>query len=317
MMNAEELAIKYKDCIKRLIVRVSFEERSILIPRWLRGNPNITVSAFFSKRHSDSANSNKNLFLKDWENTKPVALDTYDPIQSAMEISKLISKHAEEDRLQDTLIDISSFRREELLVLIARLRSLEIPKLTNCQLAYVCAEKMADDWLSRNVMSHRSVVSFPGEIWPSRNTKLVVMVGFGEIDRARSIIENYEPAQLLLGMGRQEDSINQELYERNKDFFSDLLRQFNGEEKRFEFSVSDPLQTARDLESVIKLDDKTNIIIAPLHSKLSTIGAGLFAHRNPTVQICYAPVEEYNEDVYSTPGDKIRIVPLSDLLDVS
>lgn len=312
-IKTEELAAAYKDRIKRLIVRVSFESRSILIPALLRHDREISISAFVSKRKSDSAHKNRDILHGYWPNAKIISLDTLDAISSTMDIAKLIKEHADKDSLMETFIDISSFRREELLALLAILRSLGISRDTNCQLVYVGAEHMAEDWLSRNVIGHRSVVGFPGVISPSRKTKLVVMVGFGEIDRARSIIENYEPSKVLLGMGRQEDSTNNKFYLRNKEFFTDLVRQFGEEGQNFEFSVSDPLQTAMDLGKAIDLNDGTNIIIAPLHSKLSTIGAGLFALRNPIVQICYAPVEEYNEETYSSPGNQIHIIPLTDL----
>ncbi|MBF0283313.1 MAG: hypothetical protein HQL51_02535 [Magnetococcales bacterium] len=309
----EELADRFRDRIKRLIVRVSFEERSVLISHLFGGQRNISVSAFASKRHSVSASKNLEDFKKEWPDADVTELDTHDSLQPARDIAELIDKHHKLDGLQNTFIDITSFRREELLVLIAFLHSLNLPKTLNCWLGYVGAKTMATDWLARNVTDHRSVVAFPGEIWPSRNTKLVIMAGVGEHDRARSIIEKYEPAKVLLGMSRECDSINKEIYNQNREFFFDLVKQFDGTEKRFEFSARDPLQTVKDLEAAIILDDGFNIVIAPLSSKLSTIGAGLFAIRHPSVQICYAPVEEYNEETYSTPDDKVHIISLTDL----
>jgi hypothetical protein len=57
----------------------------------------------------------------------------------------------------------------------------------------------------------------------------------------------------------------------------------------------------------------SNIVIAPLHTKLSTIGVGLYALEHTEAQVCYAPVEEYNETAYSAPGRDIYTIPLASL----
>jgi hypothetical protein len=74
------------------------------------------------------------------------------------------------------------------------------------------------------------------------------------------------------------------------------------------------LQTLADLEKIIRLDSESNVIIAPLNTKLSTVGAGLYALRHKAIQICFPPVGEYNETTYSTPGPDAYVVSLADLL---
>jgi len=140
----------------------------------------------------------------------------------------------------------------------------------------------------------------------------VIMIGF-EIDRASTIIETYEPAEVVLGRGAASDSISDDLYQRNKAFFEDLQRQFDVHQT-FEFSARDPLQTAIDLEREIHLDHDFNVIVAPLNTKLSTLGAGVYALRHKEIQVCYAPAMEYNEETYSTPGVDVYVVPMADLL---
>ena len=82
----------------------------------------------------------------------------------------------------------------------------------------------------------------------------------------------------------------------------------------FEFSARDPLQVVRELSSAIDGGTDANVIIAPLNTKLSTLGAGLYALGHPEIQICYAPVRRYIEANYSTSAQELFLVPLSELL---
>lgn len=139
------------------------------------------------------------------------------------------------------------------------------------------------------------------------------MLGF-EVNRARSIIEAYEPKQIVLGMGYKTESINETLYVRNKRLFEHLRQEFQESvEATFEFSARDPLKVQLELDEVIGANDNSNIVIAPLHTKLSTVGAGLYALNSTGVQVCYAPVEEYNEDAYSAPSPDVFLVPLNSM----
>ncbi len=197
-------------------------------------------------------------------------------------------------------------------MLLAVFRLIQIPSNTNCEIAYVTAASMSD-WMSGQVTGYRSVIGYAGEIRPSRSTKLVVLMGF-EYSRARSIIENYEPRFLVLGKGSKSESISEALHSLNEKFFQELRGQYDNVGKTFEFSARDPLAVAQEMEKAISLNSESNVIVAPLHTKLSTLGVGLYALKHREVQICYAPVAEYNEAAYSVPGRDIYLVPLKSLL---
>ncbi|NOR60923.1 MAG: hypothetical protein GQ535_00320 [Rhodobacteraceae bacterium] len=92
-----------------------------------------------------------------------------------------------------------------------------------------------------------------------------------------------------------------------------MVRHFDTIEYEFDFSATDPLSIKRVLENRIKELPHHNIIIAPLNTKLSTLGCGAFGIVNPRVQICYAEVEAYNSSEYSKAGDAIFLVPFRDL----
>ncbi len=236
-----------------------------------------------------------------------VEIRTSDPLGTAERINEAVNSIS----LVDTVIDITAFRREELLMLLEVLRGIDSSKRRNCELVYVSAGDMADP-LSGKVTQCRSVVGYAGEMWPSRPTRLVVLMGF-EIPRARAIIEAYEPKYLVLGRGLRSESINETLSGKNDVFFKELASNYANIESTFEFSARDPLKVVKELESSISNSERSNVVLAPLHTKLSTIGVGLYAQRHRNVQVCYAEVGAYNEETYSTVGTSAYVFPLTQL----
>jgi hypothetical protein len=217
-IKTEDLASRYAISTRRVICRASFEGRSLVVSQALRKAGEVRHIVFASAKRSELAQRHLAAMQDVAGPVDVVELDTKNSIVAADRLFTTVRAAAREDGLADTVIDISSFRREELLMLLAMLRSINPPPQNNCELVYVTASEMASDWISRSFLGVRSVMGYAGRIWPSRRTKLVVMIGF-EIDRARSIIENYEPAEVVLGMGGASESISAELHERNRNFF--------------------------------------------------------------------------------------------------
>ncbi len=304
------------DVRRHLLMRVGFEDRSVAIINTFDPSRWQSITVFASKNRSERAEANlQSLSRRLGGGINPVELDVESPLSIAVELAKAIEKFIEQVGDDAAVIDVSSFRREELLMLLAILKL----KLTNGRhldlwsLAYVGARNMGE-WLSGKVTSVRSVLGFPGDVRPSRSTRLVVLLGF-EVNRARSIIEEYEPKQIVLGMGYKSESITDDLYDRNKALFDRLGQEFQDTiENTFEFSARDPLKVQFELDAIVGNDNQSNVVIAPLHTKLSTIGTGLYALSHPSVQVCYAPVEEYNEDAYSAPGPDVYLVPLDSIV---
>jgi len=56
-----------------------------------------------------------------------------------------------------------------------------------------------------------------------------------------------------------------------------------------------------------------NIVIAPMSTKLSTIGVGLAAFTRVEYQICYAEAAQYNYLHYSVPSDRCYLLDLPEL----
>lgn len=297
--------------------RASFETRSTEIPSLLFGTKWTSFIALKSARRSSLANLNAtNIEAKAGDVAQSAELDTSEPLQVARVMRDEFLNFAARANGESAIIDITSFRREELLILYSIMKSHNLGNFNSWEFAYVGAQGMGH-WLSGKVTSVRSVFGFPGDMWPSRNTRLVILMGF-ELERARSIVEVYEPATVLLGLGKKSESISDSLYERNVEVANQLALEIGSAiTKRFEFSARDPSQVVHDLELSVANVPMANTIIAPLHTKLSTLGAGMYAIKHPECQICYAAVDAYNEEEYSRPGNAIYTVPVKSILDTN
>lgn len=295
--------------------RVGFETRSIAIIGRTPQYEWTSFTCFVSKNRSEVAQKNVDAAISvQTINRANYELDTQDPIEVARQLYDGVHHFHDHARGAPGLLDITSFRREELLILLSLISRLPKNDVADWHLAYVGAKFMGE-WLSGEVTEVRSVLGYPGEARPSKSTRLVILMGF-EVSRARRIIESYEPKEIILGMGRKAESINDDLYARNKELFDRLEREFKESiEATFEFSARNPIAVKQELTEVIGDPARANLVIAPLHTKLSTIGAGLYGASEPLAQICYASVDEYNETAYSAPGTDVYLVPLKDIFD--
>lgn len=296
-----------------LIGRVSFEERSLVVPVSLSNNLGQRGIIFVSSDAGELARQNETKLRGLLPNAKVVALNICKPLDVAMNMHRELCSVLSDEQGKDLIVDVTSFRREELLMLLAILR---LDKFANISgdITYVGAGVMASDWMTRNYVQHRSVIGYAGVIKPSRPTCLIMLMGF-EVERARSIIENYEPAKVIVGRGSQSESINQGLFDRNARLVDELRKSFGVFAGDFDFSPRDPNLVVEQLANIISdVDQDHNIIIAPLHTKLSTLGVGLYAQRHQGVQVCYAVAAEYNVAAYSTVGSCAYMLDLKMLL---
>jgi len=296
-----------------IVVRSSFEGRSSVLARGLAGSCGVGKSLVFtSRRRSPLAEANLREVRSAVRTAQVVELDRSDALATADAMrSNLGSFFAGLSRSQ-IIVDVSTFPREELLVLLRLLCDLG-PKARTTSLAYVGAKQMGDR-LSGEVVQHRSVLGYAGDIHPSRKTKLVLLLGL-ELARARSIIDNYEPSKVVLGLPRLNDDTSGELRDRLIRFRRELAASRPFGEPDFEFSVRDPVKTCREIVGAVGDAAGWNVVLAPLNTKLSTLGAGLYGLTHDWVQVCYAAVADYQERDYSQPNDKVFKVAMSSLLD--
>ncbi|MBQ4808553.1 hypothetical protein J4717_13845 [Phaeobacter sp. HS012] len=290
--------------------RTSFESRAYCAFKEMAAFCSCDVTMFASKEESPEA---KNLRGQILNNSDRVSfLDTRDPIAMHSVIRSEFARIEATAPFDDLVIDITAFRREELLVLLRELFNWDDTLRRKVKFLY-CKAADHGEWLSKNVRDVRPVIGYPGEISSFKKTHLVLLAGV-EHHRAFSVIEKYEPFSISLGIVPVEQAISEEISERNLGLRHRLRIHFDSIRNEFNFSATDPTSTFEILSEITSQNSENNIVIAPFNTKISTLAAGVFALKHPEVQMCYAEVESYNCANYSQPGSSYNMICLENML---
>lgn len=124
------------------------------------------------------------------------------------------------------VIDITAFTREILLIL---LRIITIPFVSDkadITLVYMPAKCYQKDWLTKGVRDIRPVLGYSGLLSPSKKSLLVILTGFEE-ERIHTIINAFEPSNILLGHPNEHSSISPDLFKISEQKYIDLKIDFN------------------------------------------------------------------------------------------
>jgi hypothetical protein len=201
-------------------------------------------------------------------------------------------------------VDITTFTHEALLILLKLLQLKLKPTdsvtfLYTAALEYSVGDEEENKWLSKGIGEIRSVLGYPGKVLPTQKLHLVILTGF-ESERAERFIEEYEPNMLSLGLADPDSSTSPAHYPVNRAKHSRIAARHK-DAVTFVFSCSDPVETMTAIQDRIRQVPDHNVLIAPMNTKISTVGAALVAFDNDSVQLCYATANQYNESNYSKP----------------
>jgi hypothetical protein len=234
-----------------------------------------------------------------------VMLDSDNPISSADSISRSVEEPLASGAKR-IVIDVTTFTRESLLILLRFLRykckgDQTVEFLYAHAKEYSIGDPVEDKWLSKGIREIRSILGYSGDLLPSKRNHLIILVGF-EDERAINLINQFEPAKISLGVGDPlevgtlpHQHVNVHMCSRLKGMIEEV--------EEFTFKAYDAEATWSTLrEEAVKGGD-LNTIIAPMNTKISTIGAAMFAMENEAVQLCYAQPNLYNYDRYSIPDN--------------
>jgi len=251
-------------------------------------------------------------------NCETKQVDMKNPIEVADIFAKVVEK-IQNNKIENIVIDITTFTHEWLLILLKILRSYKNTfKQILCM--YTGAESYGgtavppeQKWLSKGCKDVRNILGYPGILRPSEKICLILLAGF-EMERATRLIELIEPDRIAIGHGI--DPTNAKL-KNTMDFFVKKFNEWKDEYRNrncenFEFSCKNIFSAVKAIEDIIIKKPNDNYILVPLNTKLSTIASALVAFQNPKIQLCYSIPEEYNIENYSTPGNKITVFNLND-----
>ena len=204
----------------------------------------------------------------------------------------------------DLLIDITCLPRELLGMLLFAV-SIKRFVIGRISVAYVSAPEggyatqnvdllESQQWLSKGVSTVRSIVGFPGTFRSEKPSHLVILAGH-ELDRISKIIEYVEPSHLTINGEQEKSSTVVGAGELSRKVAAKLRGRIQVPKiGDIEFSSS---SIAGVFESLINAElEKSgeNISLAAMNTKLSFVGAALFALFQRTVRMIYAVPQEYN-----------------------
>ena len=285
-----------------LVAAVSFEERSLVTARRFLDEAlcepgeiclaNVIESNI---QHQKNLAAFRKLGIE-----KVESLDRFDSI----ELWDWTWKTVEGAPVGDIVVDITCFPRELLGMLLFAI-SLMRKKFGKVMVEYIAAPEYGyatqnpelegeDQWLSQGVRAIRSVIGFPGEFSGEKEGHLIALAGH-EGDRMMDIVEYVEPRKLSVGSGEVGSSTTtgaDEYSRRVVDALRSRIPEPGVETIGFKSdSVRDVYESLRRAP----LDfDSENVSLTAMNTKISFVGAALFALHERRVRVLYAVPERYN-----------------------
>lgn len=295
-----------KEPIDLFLASLSFEKRCTSIVESLDNYKPIRSVVVFNEKLGSTVKQGLSYFKDRLGAGCDFALiDGDNPLLTADSILEKVSKSLPNHRAR-IVIDTTTFTRESLLVLLRFLYEVR-SRISRVEFLYAHAKEYSigdtkdEKWLSKGIREVRSVLGFPGDLLPSRDNHLVVLLGF-EDERALNLVREFEPSVISLGVGDRGESGTEPHQDVNDDR-CEKLKSVLPSVNLFTFTAYDAFKAKSIIRQQIDKFPGLNAVIAPMNTKISTIGAGLLAIEDNTIQICYAQPNIYNYERYSLPDD--------------
>ena len=301
-----------EDVYDIFICSASFEERCLSIPRKIYRKKFKKIILFENRNGSDLLKANAQMIRELFpRNRKDIAVDfseintIVNAFSKELSIEKKRSKHT-------VLVDVTTFTHEELLICMKILLSSKKIKNVICvynnAAEYCAGVEIGKKWLSQGAKLVHPVLGYPGMIFPTKKTHLIIIAGY-EYSRAFSVIADVEPTSISLVYGSSISSLTEKDKEANaffKNVVSEMAFEYNNIEE-LEIPCNDPDAIANGLKQIYEQHRHMNILVVPMNSKMSTLGVIKSLEGEESPQVCYAPALLYNELNYSCPGQDCYI----------
>jgi hypothetical protein len=307
-LRLDSLPEQFNRGLDLFVCSASFEERCESIPMALRG-ARIQKVFVCENRNSFAAvsASAKRIRASFGRRAKPVVLDKWDPLYGADQLDTMTASCVSAG-IDTIAVDVTTFTHESLLIFLKILHS-RLREGHTLYLLYNPAEEYAvglpdeEKWLCKGIKEIRSVLGYSGRMVPSKGQHLIVLMGF-EPERTVEIVESYEPTALSLGCG--EGAFGEKHHHLNWSFHQSVVARYPGC-FQFVFPTEDPIGARDSILRQKELGGDLNTVVAPMNTKLSTIGAAMAGIEADDMQLCYASARHYNIDGYSRPSGECII----------
>jgi len=207
-----------------------------------------------------------------------------DSMEVVKEFNQCIVKNQIDLKPMQVYLDISTFNRQNLLIVLFLLRvKYQVAEIT----CYYTVPKDTNVDISKCAHGVNTVPFFGGKQSNDKNKLLILMVGF-EYDRAVHLWEKLEPSKTLLIVG--DEPTEEKFLNRNLEIVDKIKNRIDVEDADIRrFSARDPLKARDDIENVIReFSNDYNIIVSPMNTKIQTLGLYLAWENYPDVQIVYS-----------------------------
>ena len=204
----------------------------------------------------------------------------------------------------NAIIDITCFPRE-LLGMVLFAISLMRKKFASISVRYIAAPadgyatqnpalEESEQWLSKGVSTIRSIVGFPGAFSGEKVGHLIALVGH-EYDRLLEIIEYLEPSRLSISSERKMSSTSSGAGNYSSRVAKELRTKIEVPKLGNIVYGSDSIREVYESLEKFGIDfDKENVGLAAMNTKLSFVGAALYALKERRIRMVYAVPNEYN-----------------------
>jgi hypothetical protein len=283
------------------IASASFEDRCLSIVNAI-DNEIAFVNKIVSANESHKDLIKKNLEVFEQKGFSVVPIDIGNQLSTANGILLALNSALELKPNASFLIDITTFTKQTLLILLRLLRNV-LNTSNSIQLLYTPAKDYSiglpyeEKWLTRGVIGVNSVLGYSGIIRPSRPYHLIILLGY-EVERAAALINAYEPTRISIGYAKQHDSISKEHHDLNRNKILELLSEFPYADP-FEFSCGVVEECINDISKQIEKHKSFNVVLSPMNNKISTVACALTAFSLKEVQLAIAIPGVYNFNNYS------------------
>lgn len=290
---------------KKLIIYPSWESRSY--GGFLRDLENIKITDVILVRNDTHHCEKSKIQIEQIEKKceeQSISIQyieiNHDAVRNWKNIGEGIDKNVRAD--DNILIDITTMSRNVVWSILYFLRS----KVKNINVVYHQPQSYTKDWISREPEQPMLLFKHSGIYDLGKETTLILITGYDE-ERTKYMLYKYEPQKVYLLVQEGEQFNNKQRNDEaahravcedfglSKDNI--LSKQIDSYSPDFGFEV---------VESVIKEENQSNVILASFGPKPSAISAYRCYMQHPEIALCYLPCKDYNIDYCQGIGESLN-----------